>query len=63
MEDVDILAETAWDGGRGKAGRAAAGRGTGGGATGPGRAGEGGGDVQVSWERRECVRKVANVSE
>ena len=23
----------------------------------------GGGDVQVCWERRECVRKVANVSE
>ena len=25
--------------------------------------GRGGGGVQVCWDRRECVRKVANVSE
>ena len=56
--------------GAGRGGRRGGGTAGQGGRAGPGRAGPGGGrggregrDVQVSWERREYVRKVANVSD
>ena len=72
VEDVARLAETGGLGGQGGWGGGGGGAGGAGGAewqrrAGPDRAGWWGegrwGDVQVRWELRECVRKVAKISE